>query len=248
MKKRERKDLKRFNARYRRGSHAPQVGTPDQAEPTVVRLTLSYVLCMPALVGLAILFFYSAFFAAAVSPTAGAGWLVFICAGISAAIFWIQTRLTRLRTMIHEFKHAVMVMFTGGKVDKIEVGDDGGGSIEYSHYDEGARYQSIIALAPYYFPLLSFPVMLACLVSTPDMHAYYAAALGAAFATDIISGVADIGPHQTDIENIFGRFYLAGFFIAAADLAWFSVLAVWVSGGTKGFLFLWRIAAGMFAP
>ncbi len=252
MKRRERKDLERFNAKYRRGNNAAAVGeTPaeEEAAPSQLKsFSLSYILGTPFLTAIAILSFYVTGIVTLKSGSAGEDWLIF---GISAAlslILWSQLGLQRIRTLMHEFKHAMAVMLTGGRVDKIELLEDGGGNIQYSHYDEGRRHAAIIALAPYFFPLLSFPALLICLVSPEDERSYFLLALGFTLAADLATGTRDIGPHQTDIQHVFGKFYLAGFFIAAADLCWLGIASIWVAGGRRGYVELWNLITGWFAP
>ena len=250
MKRRDRKDLERFNAKYRRGRgvYAPPVGDPEAAPAGPRRKLFSwiYFFGIPALMALSTLCFIAAYGVTIGMEGAGESWLVFIGGTAVSLLIWSQLQLIKIRTLIHEFKHAMAVMFTGGKVDRIAVDDDGSGQIEYTYYEDAAHYAPIIALAPYCFPLLSFPAFLAALVSPADFKLYYAFGLGLAFAADLSTGIRDLGPHQTDIEDIVGRFYLAGLFLAAAHFAWFSILAIWIGGGRHGYVELWQMVLRSF--
>ncbi len=246
MKRRGRKDLERFNAKYRRGrgGYAPPVGDPEAvaaAGPRRKVFSWIYFFCIPALMAFSTLCFFVAYGVSAGMDGAGESWLVFIAGTAVSLLIWSQLQLIKIRTLIHEFKHAMAVMFAGGKVDRIAVDDDGSGQIEYTYPEDAEQYAPIIALAPYCFPLLSFPALLAALVSPAEFKLYYAFGLGLAFASDFSTGIRDLGPHQSDIEDIVGRFYLAGMFLAAAHFAWFSILAIWVGGGRQGYAELWQM-------
>ena len=65
----------------------------------------------------------------------------------------------RMKTLVHELKHAVVIVLTGNKLKEISVGS-GEGHVHYEAFKDRGHLEPFVAMAPYFFPLFSLPVLI----------------------------------------------------------------------------------------
>ncbi len=167
-------------------------------------------------------------------------WTLFGGGAIAAFIFSLSLKLPRLRTLIHEIKHAAVVVLTGNSVKGLEIGKHTG-QIDYSMRLDKLHFAPLIGLAPYFFPLLSLPVLIVCLIWQNEYYEELLLLLGVTLATDIATGIYELHPNQTDIKRMIGGFAIAGTFIAGCHLLWTTTCLIWVIGKRDGFVYAWDL-------
>lgn len=144
----------------------------------------------------------------------------------------------RLSVFIHEIKHSVLSNFVGNKAKKMHV-EEKTGYFEYSYTQETAPYHAFIALAPYWLPLFLFPtIIITSLLYVYIPHVMLNVILGVAFGMDLLTGVRDIHPQQTDFINLRGGYMVGVFYCGAATLTLCSILIAWSSSPLGG---LWGV-------
>lgn len=153
---------------------------------------------------------------------------------ISSATIILTTPMPRIRTIIHELKHVVPVVLTGGRIRKFRASRDNG-QVEFSLEEEDIPCVPYIALAPYYWPLFSLPVLIACMLLETQNKPLLALLLGCALTIDVITGISEIHPRQTDFKATYGGFPLAALFIASSYFFWINISLLWVFAGTQGY-------------
>ena len=163
-------------------------------------------------------------------------WAIFAAGVVAAATIVGGMKLHRFRTFVHELKHAVVVILTGNRIYDFRV-DKHTGHVKYSLTHDTLRFAPLIAIAPYFLPLFSVPVLVACLIFDQTFSNWLCFILGFALTTDIILGFQEIHPHQTDIKNSFGGIILVGLFIVSIQIMWTSICLLWVTAGRDGFIF-----------
>ncbi len=159
--------------------------------------------------------------------------IAYFAGAFSASTIITSSSIQKFRTIIHEVKHAVVVMLTGNKLNKIVAGH-GEGYVEYQMYKSQVHFAPLIALAPYFFPLLSLPGFVCIALYDTSYPVQGAMVLGFLLASDICFGIGEIHPHQTDFKTIvggafFGKIYLVGFYIL-----WPCLMTLWVKSGVDG--------------
>ena len=147
----------------------------------------------------------------------------------------------KLRTFLHESKHAIAVVLTGNKLKEFKA-EDGSGYVTFEIYKDKLGFAPAIALAPYYFPLCSLPLFLLALFLGNSYPIVFSFLLGASCAVDILSGVAEIHPNQSDLKRIIGGFLIAAAFIGGFLFTWFNICLLWVLSGPSGFALAAKIA------
>lgn len=162
---------------------------------------------------------------------------LFFHAFIAGAILTSSLRAPRLRTLIHELKHAALVILTGNKLQGISIGA-GEGHIEYGVYEDSSHLTPFIKLAPYFFPLFSLPIFILGLLLEGDMRTALLYALGFFYGVDLSTGYGEIHSLQTDLKRVYGGFFITRLFIFGAHLLWFSLIFLWVLGGRAAYIFL----------
>lgn len=160
---------------------------------------------------------------------------VFIGASLLFALACRKLRFARLRTFIHELKHAVVVVLSGNRLTKFRAGA-GTGYVEYVLFQDQVRFAPMIMLAPYFWPLLSAPVLIACLILENRFPLELAGTLGAALAIDVVTGYEEIHPQQSDLKRIYGGSLIAKLFIVSALVLWLAVCSIWLIGLSSGYL------------
>lgn len=156
--------------------------------------------------------------------------------------FAIQSLVMRgeFAVLLHEFKHLFLASVVGNKVKKLKVGDLTG-HVQYSYTKKTAHYNAMIALAPYWLPIFTVPACIS-LFTPYGRQDPMLMVIGLCYGIDLLSGCRDIGRHQTDITLIRGGYFFGIWYLVAAHLTVFTLLAAWVSAELPG---LKAIALGM---
>lgn len=164
----------------------------------------------------------------------GLSWGLFGFGLIGAFSFIIGMNSQKFRTFIHELKHAVVVIFTGNKIREFHV-DKHVGHVKYDLLVNKAYLAPLIILAPYFLPIISFPILVACVVVGEKYLELALVSLGAALGADILMGYQEIHSNQSDLQKVFGGFLFAGLFIVVFQLFWTSFCLLWVNSGTEAY-------------
>lgn len=161
-----------------------------------------------------------------------------------------------LSVFIHETKHSLLSGLVGNKPKAMRVRSNSG-EFKYEYTKETARYNALIALAPYILPLftLLFMGFSYSFVSTAISLAHVAIT-GLGYGADLKLNLRDISTHQTDITDIRGGYRVGIAYITAANLWIATLLAAWTLGGfssmvglVKGWaVFLYRLSGGREIP
>ncbi|MFN8390593.1 MAG: hypothetical protein U0136_09910 [Bdellovibrionota bacterium] len=163
-------------------------------------------------------------------------WALFGFGMLSSLAVIGGAELPRLRAFIHETKHALLVFMFGKSLKEFRIGKREGHvtyEIEETHY----QYVPVITLAPYCFPLFSFPALAACLLFGETEPPAYALALGLTLGADISFSYSEIHPAQLDFKNIVGGFFASALYIGGVLFFWTSMCVLWLIGGRGAFLY-----------
>jgi len=191
-------------------------------------IPLSLLLGLVALVNL--------IFILIVFPLNSTAWALFVFGFIAATSIVSTMKLHKLRTFIHELKHAVVVIFTGNRLREFHV-EKHTGHVSYDLLMSRAHFAPLIILAPYFYPILSLPCLAVCLFYEQSFPELLSILLGACLATDIVMGYQEIHSNQTDLKQIFGGFFIAGLFIVTIQFMWSCICLLWVSDGLEAYKF-----------
>ena len=161
-------------------------------------------------------------------------WALFSIGVVSAFCFIGSSKIYTFRTFIHELKHFVVVVMTGNKVKDFHV-DTHTGHVKFEMYKDKVHFAPIISLAPYFLPLFSFPVFIACLISEDYYRLPLIAALGVSLGIDLQFGYKEIHPHQTDLTRIRGGYFSSGIYLVGVHFLWITCCLLWVIDGRQGF-------------
>ncbi len=159
--------------------------------------------------------------------------IAYFAGTFSSVVMVTSSKLPKFRTILHEIKHAMVVLLTGNKLNKIVAGA-GEGHVEYQMYKSQMHFAPLIALAPYFFPLLSLPGFICVALYDTSYPVQGAMILGFLLGSDICFGIGEIHPHQTDFKQVvggafFSKIYLVGFYIL-----WPCLISLWVKSGIDG--------------
>ena len=135
-----------------------------------------------------------------------------------------------------------MRLLTGNKLKEFKA-EDGTGHITFELYKDKMGFAPAITLAPYYFPLCSLPLFLLALFLGDSRPMLFSFGLGLATSLDVMSGISEIHPKQSDLRRIIGGFLVAGSFIGGFMFTWVNVCMLWILSGTSGFILAVRIGA-----
>ena len=167
------------------------------------------------------------------TPPSGV-WLTFTAGGVGAVIVLCSFDLLRTRTLLHELKHALVIILTGNVVKGIYVSKSGG-SVNYEMAQENFHAAPIISLAPYFFPLLSLPTLIVCCIFGAGDPQGFAFALGATLAIDLQTAFSEMRPEQTDFRKVLGGFFASALYLAGFHFMWVTVCLLWVQGGVQAY-------------
>jgi len=162
-------------------------------------------------------------------------WFPFICGFIGALTLSLSMKVPKLRVFIHEAKHAIVVAFTGNKVTDFKV-DERTGHVSYEMYKRTLHFEPFIVLAPYFFPLFSFPAFIFAIVLENYYRVPMILILGAALAVDFETAIRELHRHQSDLKTLIGGFFLCALFLAGFSLFWLTTCLLWVLNGNAALL------------
>lgn len=162
-------------------------------------------------------------------------WLLFGFGLLSALVFLSGAKLSWIRVLVHECKHALLVLMVGNKMTEFEVASNSG-HVSYEMPKENFHYVPLISLAPYCLPLFSFPIWLLCLLLGEEAREIFLLVLGLSLGADLVFGFSEIHPRQTDFQKISGGFFASALYIASVYFMWVSLALLWVQGGREIYL------------
>ncbi|MGI6525049.1 MAG: hypothetical protein ACOX2O_07160 [Bdellovibrionota bacterium] len=164
-------------------------------------------------------------------------WLQFIIGVVIGLLIAEVFIVKHFSVACHELKHYLLAAFAGNKFKELCVKEKTG-HYTYSYTKDSAKYNAMIALAPYWFPLMTiFAAFLAVPIyfSIPELTIPL---IGIGVGADLLMNMRDISPHQTDLTYIRGGFKVALAFIISMNLTILTLIAAWVSQGLAGFKML----------
>ncbi len=163
-------------------------------------------------------------------------WLMFAYGFVFSCGIFGSSGLVTLKTLIHEVKHAIVVLLSGNKLTELKVYKDIG-HVSYEMYQARIRFIPFIILAPYCFPLFSLPVLICAMFFEAQSANAFACLLGAALACDLVTAYQDLHPHQSDLQRIFGGTKPTYAFIYGANIMWILLCLIWLVGGTTAYVY-----------
>lgn len=161
----------------------------------------------------------------------------FLHAFLAGAVVCSSLQVQRLRTLIHEFKHAALVVLTGNKITEISIGK-GEGHVTYEAYEGTTHLEPFVVLAPYFFPFFSFPIFVAAMIFEGYGKTPFLYALGFFFAVDLFTAFKEMHGLQSDLKRVYGGFLATRSFIFGFHLLWSSLVFLWIVGGRAGYGFI----------
>jgi hypothetical protein len=154
--------------------------------------------------------------------------------GIIASVLIVaSSKIYKLRTIIHEVKHAVMILLTGNKLKSI-VAEKHTGHVEYKMYKNRVHFAPLIKLAPYFFPLFSLPMLAIAILFDSYYAVFCSLLLGASLGADTAFGIEEIHPFQTDFKKLLGGFFISKLYLVGFYMFWSLSLTLWVRSGPGG--------------
>jgi Peptidase M50B-like len=171
--------------------------------------------------------------------------LSFLTGFIFMFLVLVTTKMRKFRTVIHEMKHAILVILTGNKLNKIVANKDDG-FVEYQMYEDRLHFAPIISLAPYFFPFFSLPVLISAALVEGQSLVLACLFLGMSLSADICLGIGEIHPSQSDFKSIFGGFWLSKFYLVGFYLFWPTIVYLWVRVGNSGLLLAFEFMVDFF--
>lgn len=162
-------------------------------------------------------------------------WALFAVGLIFAFAILSHARISRIRVLIHELRHAILVLISGNNLKHIKVGKEEG-EVGYEMFEDKVQAGPLITLAPYCFPIFSIPTLMACLFLESDYRIILSLALGFALGLDISTALDEIHPGQTDFKKVVGGFFMSALFIVSFGFFWISFCFLWVVGGRNAYL------------
>lgn len=164
---------------------------------------------------------------------------------LSALVLVGTAKISRLRVLVHEIKHAVMVILTGNSLKGMQVKSTTG-HVEFGMYENRMHFAPIISLAPYFLPLFSLPVLVACILIEASQLRILAMLLGASLATDMSMAYTDLHPHQSDLQKVTGGPFFGLLYLASAHFLWVTICMLWVVGGRSAYVYSALFLANVF--
>lgn len=138
-----------------------------------------------------------------------------------------------LSVSIHELKHYILSQLVGNKFKGMRVRKHSG-HVVYHYTPQTEKYNALIALAPYWFPLFTLPALLIALSISLELTKMVLMIVGFGYGVDLLLNIRDISPIQTDLTNINGGYNVGLAFVIAMNATLCTMLIAWVSLGTLG--------------
>lgn len=171
-------------------------------------------------------------------------WALFLSGFVSALTIVATMSLAHFRVLIHEVKHAIVIVLTGNSLKNLVV-KKGTGHVEFEMYENKLHFAPIISLAPYFLPLFSLPMLLVCIALEGAYTPVLALALGACLAADISFAYTDLHPHQSDLQKVPGGAFIALLYLASVHFLWTVLCLLWVLAGRSAFVYCGYILIGL---
>jgi hypothetical protein len=143
----------------------------------------------------------------------------------------------RPSVFLHELKHYIPSNFASNKSKGWKI-KDSSGEYRYAYTKDTEKYNALIALSPYWFPLFTLVSLLLALVTYYQVHQVMIFIVGIGYGMDCKLCLRDISPVQTDITNITGGYRVGLLFISAMHLTIATMLAAWIFQDVRGLQFL----------
>lgn len=166
--------------------------------------------------------------------------LVYFAVGVgffaAVRVFFIIQR-GPAETMEHEITHSLFALLTLHPLQHLEISETGGGSMSFL-----GKGNWLIALAPYFFPLTAFTmILLTAAVNrvvgyTPD---WALIGIGAAACYNLCSFAEQLHPRQTDFKVAGYLFTIC--FLPGANCLTFGTIFAFVERGFGGIVFFFRL-------
>jgi hypothetical protein len=162
--------------------------------------------------------------------------IVIFCHSFLAGVLVASTLLSeRIKTLMHELKHAAVVVLTGNRVKEISVGS-GSGHVHYEAYKNRGHLEPFVAMAPYFFPLMSLPILISSFFIDPFYPTAALYCLGVFYGIDLTTGFLEITSYQSDLKRIYGGYIATRAFILSVTLLYLSIVLFWALSGRQGIL------------
>lgn len=146
--------------------------------------------------------------------------------------FVLRHRLlgTFFSTLEHELTHALFALATFHPVKELRSTFSAGGHVRYLMY--GSRGNWLITISPYFFPTLSFALILVLAVVPRDYRWWAQWLLGAMTAYHITSTMRETDPRQTDLQRV--GYIFSVLFLPTANVVALGVVVAFCHGGLGG--------------
>lgn len=123
---------------------------------------------------------------------------------ISAAVFTagvfinrkFSERLLFWKTLNHELTHIFFSLIFGNKITGLHATEEDGGLARYQ-----GRSNFVITLAPYFFPLVPFVLILFSIIIRPEIAHYFRFIIIFVYALSLCSQIEDFRYEQSDIKE-----------------------------------------------
>ncbi len=157
------------------------------------------------------------------------GHLKLLACSLLGVIFSVVFINGSLSVFLHELKHSVLSNLVGNRAKGMKVRRDSG-HFEYEFTKETGRFNPFIALAPYFFPIITLPAALVAAALLRDRETLQLCLIGFCAGADLLICLRDISPHQTDFSAIRGGFKVGLAYVVAINIILWSLLLMWAVG------------------
>ncbi|MFZ4619634.1 MAG: M50 family metallopeptidase [Bacteroidota bacterium] len=141
-------------------------------------------------------------------------------------IFRRQAVGSYISTLEHECTHALFAILTGHSVKALRVTAHSGGQVVY----QGGEGNWLIVIAPYFFPTVTFIMLLIRLFIQPNY--WFEIGVGVSIAFHIGSTFYETHSGQTDLQKV-GRFF-SFCFLPTVNILTYTFIAVYLRSGWQG--------------
>jgi len=105
-------------------------------------------------------------------------------------------RLLFWKTLIHELTHIFFSLIFGNKITGLHATEEDGGLARYQ-----GRSNFVITLAPYFFPLVPFFLLLFSVIIRPEIAQYFRFIIIFVYGLSLCSQIEDFSFEQSDIKK-----------------------------------------------
>lgn len=208
------------------------------------RFSFPFLISIPANFAICLILFVTILDLLVTDRVENKDWALFGFGFIAALGFTVTSKLTKFRVFIHELKHSMVVNLSGNKVNDFKVGKNTG-HVEYSMYQDRVHYAPLIALAPYFFPLFSLPIVIATIFLHNNYPEFMIPLVGFSLALDLSFSITEIHPYQSDFQSIIGGFFTSALYLAGFYLMWSMICLIMAIFGHEAFYRAFYIAFDM---